>query len=281
MNNIRLRCKSKYKHAIRTAYNSYEKKLTDEMYDHFVHKNIPEFWKCWNTKFRKNVNNHVNINGCTSDVGIANAFADHFAKVYYNSHVDCTVKDRYQCVRDKCKQVDDKRIGGCIDGVSVELIDKCIRDMKKGKACDDLSAEHLLYAHPYLVVHLNILFKAILLHGSVPDNFGAGFHSEFVGCLLYADDIILLSPFIVGLQRMLDKCFEAASVLSLQFNACKSHCIAFGKTSKFSLLVMVLGGTTLCWSSSIKYLGVYLLGGSSLKFDIMPCLLYTSDAADE
>jgi len=176
LNNIRLTCNGKYKHAIRTAYNSYEKKLTDEMYDHFVHKNIPEFWKCWNAKFRKNVNNHVNINGCTSDDGIANAFADHFAKVYYNSHVDCTVKDRYQCVRDKCKQVDDKRIGGCIDGVSVELIDKCIRDMKKGKACgpDDLSAEHLLYAHPYVVVHLNILFKAILLHGSIPDNFGAG-----------------------------------------------------------------------------------------------------------
>jgi len=85
-------------------------------------------------------------------------------------------KDSYQCVRDKCKQVDDKRIGGCIDGVSVELIDNCIRDMKKGKACgpDDLSAEHLLYAHPSFVVHLNISFKAILLHGSVPDNFGAG-----------------------------------------------------------------------------------------------------------
>jgi len=56
----------------------------------------------------------------------------------------------------------------------------------------------------------------------------------------------------------------------MQFNASKSHCIAFGKTSKFSLPVMVLGGTTLCWSSSVKYLGVYLLGGSSLKFDIIP-----------
>ena len=62
---------------------------------------------------------------------------------------------------------------------------------------------------------------------------------------------------------MLDICFEVASVLSLQFNASKSHCIAFGSQ-------IMLGDTTLCWSSSIKYLGVYLLGGSSLKFDIMP-----------
>ena len=83
--------------------------------------------------------------------------------------------------------------------------------------------------------------------------------TKFVGCVLYADVIILLSLSIVGLQRMFDKCFEVASVLSLQFNASKSHGIAFGKTSKFSLPVMVLGGTTLCWSSSIKNLGVYLL----------------------
>jgi len=74
------------------------------MYDHFVHKNIPEFWKCWNAKFRKNVTKHVNINGCTSDGDIANEFAEHFAKVYYNSHEDCTVKDSYQCERDKCQQ---------------------------------------------------------------------------------------------------------------------------------------------------------------------------------
>ena len=34
----------------------------------------------------------------------------------------------------------------------------------------------------------------------------------FVGCLLYADDIILLSPTVGGLQAMLDKCFEISCV---------------------------------------------------------------------
>ena len=99
---------------------------------------------------------------------------------------------------------------------------------------------------------------------------GCHIGTEFVGCLLCADDIILLSPFIVGLQRMLDKCFETASVLSLQFNASKSHCIAYGKTSKFSLPVVVLGGTILCCSFSVKSLGVCLLGRSILKLNIMP-----------
>jgi len=69
---------------------------------------------------------------------------------------------------------------------------------------------------------------------------------------------------------MLDNCFEVASVLFLQFNASKSHCVAFGKTSKFSLPVVVLGGTILCCSFSVKSLGVCLLGRSILKLNIMP-----------
>jgi len=38
----------------------------------------------------------------------------------------------------------------------------------------------------------------------------------FVGCLLYVDDIILLSPTVGGLQAMLDKCFDISYVLSLK-----------------------------------------------------------------
>ena len=32
----------------------------------------------------------------------------------------------------------------------------------------------------------------------------------FLGCLLYADDIVLLSPSVSGLQTMLDKCSDVA-----------------------------------------------------------------------
>ena len=45
-------------------HTSFEDKLSDEMCHHFTNKNIPEFWKVWNAKFKKNVNN-VNINGHT------------------------------------------------------------------------------------------------------------------------------------------------------------------------------------------------------------------------
>jgi len=50
--------------------------------------------------------------------------------------------------------------------ISFELIDKCIRDLKLGKASgpDELTAEHLKYAHPILIYHLCISFRAISVH---------------------------------------------------------------------------------------------------------------------
>jgi len=39
---------------------------------------------------------------------------------------------------------------------------------------DDLCAEHLLYAHPILIMHLKVLFKLILCHRFVPNSFGKG-----------------------------------------------------------------------------------------------------------
>jgi len=99
---------------------------------------------------------------------------------------------------------------------------------------------------------------------------GCHLGTQYIGCLLYADDIILLSPSIAGLQCMLDKCCVVADDLSLAFSTSKSHAVVFGKMRKYELPVLYLGSTTVDWCSSIKYLGINLLGGRSLKFDIMP-----------
>jgi len=50
----------------------------------------------------------------------------------------------------------------------------------------------------------------------------------FIGCLLYADDIILLSPSISGLQKMLDICYKTSCSVSLQFNVAKCHLMVLG-----------------------------------------------------
>ena len=66
-----------------------------------------------------------------------------------------------------------------------------------------------------------------------------------------------------------------ASTLSLEFNVEKSHCIAIGKMCNKELTPMSLGFNSIQWCEAIKYFGVYLQGGRSLKFDINPTMLAT------
>jgi len=379
-----------------------------------------------------------------SDVDIANEFAAYFKQVFHSSD-DQQAYNEYMCKREEC--INENMCSGykCIESVTVELLDKCMRKLNLGKACgpDDLCAEHLLYSHPILLMHLQTLFKLILCHRYVPNSFGIGvtvplikdkagsvndvsnyrgitlspvisklfevvimslcsdtlqtdslqfgfkdkigtadaiftmkstikhftdrgssvyiasldirkafdrvshfklykslldarvpviivdvlsnwysklyyavrwnsalsaqfavfsgvrqgscispaifnvfmnvfikqlkqlgvgchISSLFLGCILYADDLLLLSPSVIGLQSMLDKCFEVGKVLSLEFNAEKSHCITIGKKSACDITPMNLYDNRVEWCESIKYLGVYLQRGTSVKFDINP-----------
>ena len=224
---IRLSCKAKYKLAIRKAYESFEDRLTDEMCKHFASKKIPEFWKSWNAKFRKNVSKHVTINGFSDDTGIANQFAEHFSKVFCNSSHDYTAKESFTVLREECVQKCMQSNSDCFNSVTVELIDRCIRRMQKGKASgpDDLCAEHMIYAHPSLVMHLKSLFQLILKHGFVPTNFGSGISIPLIkdktGNINNPDNYraITLSPVISKLFEMvvLDICSEFLTTDSLQF----------------------------------------------------------------
>ena len=47
------------------------------------------------------------------------------------------------------------------------MVDACIRQVKRGKAAghDQLTVEHLMYAHPILLTHLSLLFNILKLHG--------------------------------------------------------------------------------------------------------------------
>jgi len=92
----------------------------------------------------------------------------------------------------------------------------------------------------------------------------------FLGCLLYADDIILLSSSVTGLQEMLDRCYDIACSASLQFNIHKCHCIDVGKTYKAKISPMLLGGHIIEWCEHIKYLGIHFVSGKHIKFDINP-----------
>ena len=44
----------------------------------------------------------------------------------------------------------------------------------------------------------------------------------FAGCLLYADDIVLLSPTCRGLQKLITACEQYGRLWDLKFNSLKS-----------------------------------------------------------
>ena len=50
----------------------------------------------------------------------------------------------------------------------------------------------------------------------------------FVGCIMYADDLILLCPTVCGLQAMLNCCSDVSIEFLLTFNCGKSSCAAIG-----------------------------------------------------
>ena len=103
----------------------------------------------------------------------------------------------------------------------------------------------------------NLYISAIIVSLKSSD-YGCLARGKFFGCFLYADDIIIMSPSLHGLQSMLDIC--ASSVcdrLSVKVNNIKSHCIVFGNCRKRNIENMHLGDDSINWVESIKYSGVH------------------------
>ena len=125
---------------------------------------------------QRNSANDIFINGSNDPSKIADAFAQEFETVYCISGATNIAKQEFDleflnasCTLTNANQFDPSLI-------SVELVDRCMRKLKLGKASgpDELGAEHLINAHPSLVVHLSLLFRGIALHAYVPDDFGSG-----------------------------------------------------------------------------------------------------------
>ena len=54
-------------------------------------------------------------------------------------------------------------------------------------------------------------------------DYGCHMYNAFIGCIMYADDLLLLSASILDLQAMLNECECIGSLLSIQFNSMKSN----------------------------------------------------------
>jgi len=77
-----------------------------------------------------------------------------------------------------------------------------------------------------------------------------------VGCVVYADDIVLLSVSCFGLQRLVDTCGSYGTQWDIKFNSTKSKVIYFGSATKV-LCGISLNGSIIESVDKVKYLGVY------------------------
>jgi len=97
---------------------------------------------------------------------------------------------------------------------------------------------------------------------------GCYFKGVYLGCIVYADDILLISASVVQLQRMLDLCCSCAENLDINFNHKKSNLIKFGNEYKDNIDNLKLNGCNVAWVSRLKYLGMHIETGKVINIDV-------------
>ena len=97
-------------------------------------------------------------------------------------------------------------------------------------------------------------------------NVGCYFSSICASILIYADDILLISPTVSGLQCLLTICEQEIIDLDMRINVSKSMCIRFGPGFNTHCADLYsIGGGNFSWVSSCWYLGVQLVSGRMFK----------------
>ena len=97
---------------------------------------------------------------------------------------------------------------------------------------------------------------------------GYGCHIHFVnmGIFLYADDIVLLSPTVYGLQKLLNICELEFKWLDMQLNPKKSVCLRIGVRFKSPCCnILTSSNQVLQWVDSCRYLGIELKAAATFR----------------
>ena len=101
---------------------------------------------------------------------------------------------------------------------------------------------------------------------------GCWINNEYVGVIVYADDIALLSPSLDGLQNMVDTCSRYAKSHNLTFSTnadpqkSKTKCMAF-QQKKRVLFNLKLDGKALPWVTTVKHLGTTITTSDNCRME--------------
>ena len=104
-----------------------------------------------------------------------------------------------------------------------------------------------------LNLYIDILLKRLEAKG-----IGCYMGNIFMGCLGYADDIVLLAPSITALQTMLNICSDYGDDYGVSYNTQKTVCLEISKNKIPDYCAVHLGKNELAWVESVKYLGIHI-----------------------
>ena len=96
--------------------------------------------------------------------------------------------------------------------------------------------------------------------------YGCYIRGVFAGCVLYADDILLLFGSLLKLQAMLDICRDFGLLCDLTFNSKKSVCFVIGNLFEVAMKSSIfIGNGKLGWVNECNYLGVTVSSGKRFR----------------
>ena len=92
-------------------------------------------------------------------------------------------------------------------------------------------------------------------------------YGKFV--FVYADDIILLSPSLTELEKLLHACEKELEWLDMSINLKKSCCLRIGPRHDSKCAnVISLSGCILPWVSELRYLGIHIVSSRQFKISL-------------
>jgi len=116
-------------------------------------------------------------------------------------------------------------------------------------------------------VLFNVYVNSVLLRLQ-QSNYGCVIGSQFLGCIMYADDLLLLCPSICGVKKMLNICIEEFSDLNLTLNVQKSCILHFGARYMCNCKEVQFDGGAIQFVDKAKYLGIMLKVGRKFGVDL-------------
>ena len=166
----------RYKLAINKAKKEFDLGHSNQIYENLLNGNSNRFWSSWQTLHGKQGDDSVRVNGKIDNGEIANEFASGFKRIYDDANTD---QAKFLTNKFSARYRDfynSHRADGLDDAYfSWQDMINIMSKLQPGKASGSfLNAEHIMHGSTSLVIHLHLLFNAIVQHGYVPYDFLKG-----------------------------------------------------------------------------------------------------------